>query len=118
VDVQLHVFLTSTLIGGEWSGSRLGRFTPDKASAVLGQIGDVSDPRTGLDDVESRKVLTRIPTPGPSSPWPVAIPTALFRHQQEDRPYRKLDSAEPEPRVSCEEGTLRLQTPNINYKYY
>jgi hypothetical protein len=27
VDVQTHVFLTSALIG-EWSGTRLGRFTP------------------------------------------------------------------------------------------
>jgi hypothetical protein len=28
VDVQIHVFLTSALVGGEWSASRFGRFTP------------------------------------------------------------------------------------------
>jgi hypothetical protein len=28
VDVQIHVFLTSALVGGEWSASRLCRFTP------------------------------------------------------------------------------------------
>jgi hypothetical protein len=25
VDVQIHIFLTSALVGGEWSSSRLGR---------------------------------------------------------------------------------------------
>jgi hypothetical protein len=28
VDVQTHVFLTSALVGGEWSASRSGRFIP------------------------------------------------------------------------------------------
>jgi hypothetical protein len=27
VDVQMHIFLTSALVGGEWSASRPGRFT-------------------------------------------------------------------------------------------
>jgi hypothetical protein len=27
VDVEIHVFLTLTLAGGEWSDSRPGRFT-------------------------------------------------------------------------------------------
>jgi hypothetical protein len=27
VDVYIHVFLTSALVGGEWSASRHGRFT-------------------------------------------------------------------------------------------
>jgi hypothetical protein len=26
LDVQIHVFLTSALVGDEWSGSRPGRF--------------------------------------------------------------------------------------------
>jgi hypothetical protein len=30
IEVQLHSFLTSALDGGEWSTSRLGRFTPGK----------------------------------------------------------------------------------------
>jgi hypothetical protein len=41
VDVQTHIFLTSALLGGEWSASRPGRFTPQ------GKY-----PRAGLDDVE------------------------------------------------------------------
>jgi hypothetical protein len=40
-------------------------------------------PRTSLDDVERKKYLvptgTRTPTPQPSNPQPVAIPTALSR---------------------------------------
>jgi hypothetical protein len=28
VYVQIHIFLTSALVGGEWSASRPGRFTP------------------------------------------------------------------------------------------
>jgi hypothetical protein len=28
MDVYIHDFLTSALVGGEWSASRLGRFIP------------------------------------------------------------------------------------------
>jgi hypothetical protein len=31
VYVQIHVFLTSALVGGEWSASRSGRFAPGKS---------------------------------------------------------------------------------------
>jgi hypothetical protein len=37
MDVQIHIFLTSALAGGEWSASRPGRFTPGKKARV--QIG-------------------------------------------------------------------------------
>jgi hypothetical protein len=46
VDVQIHIFLTSALVGGELSASRPCRFTPDTHF-----IGGV-DPRAGLDDME------------------------------------------------------------------
>jgi hypothetical protein len=35
VDVQIHIFLTSEISGGEWSASRPGRFTAGKVSPVL-----------------------------------------------------------------------------------
>jgi hypothetical protein len=35
MDVQIHVFLTSAQVGGEWSASRPGRFTPGKEPPVL-----------------------------------------------------------------------------------
>jgi hypothetical protein len=56
VDVCLHVFLTSELVGGEWSASFPGCF-------ILGThwIGGWVGPRTDLDEVERRKLL---PLPG------------------------------------------------------
>jgi hypothetical protein len=42
VDVQVHVFLTSALVGGEWSASRPGRFTPRRKSPRSGQRGENS----------------------------------------------------------------------------
>jgi hypothetical protein len=53
VDVQIHVFLTSALVGGEWSALRPGRFTSG-THWIRGWV----DPRAGLDDVEKRKFLT------------------------------------------------------------
>jgi hypothetical protein len=32
VDVYIHIFLTSSLVGGEWSASCLGHCTPGKSS--------------------------------------------------------------------------------------
>jgi hypothetical protein len=58
MDVWIHVFLTSALVGGEWSASRPGRFTPGKEPPVPIWIGDWVGPSTGLDDVEKRKFLT------------------------------------------------------------
>jgi hypothetical protein len=48
---------TSALVGGEWSVSRPGRFTPGERAPGTHLIGWV-DPRAGLDDVEKRKFLT------------------------------------------------------------
>jgi hypothetical protein len=53
VDVDIHIFLTSALAGGEWSTSRPGRFTPGTHG-----IGGWVDPRAGKDDVEKRQFLT------------------------------------------------------------
>jgi hypothetical protein len=52
---EIHVFLTPALVGGGWSASRPG-----------GWVG----PRTGLDDVEVRKLL---PLPGLRTPDPLAV---------------------------------------------
>jgi hypothetical protein len=58
VDVEIHIFLTSTLAGGEWSASRPGRFTPGEIDPGTHWIGDWVDPRTGFDDMGKRKFLT------------------------------------------------------------
>jgi hypothetical protein len=46
-------FFTSAPAGGEWSASRLGRFT-----SGTHWIGCWVDPRAGLDDVEKREFFT------------------------------------------------------------
>jgi hypothetical protein len=53
VDAENHILLTSALVGGEWSASRPGRFTPGNH-----WIGGWVGPRAGLDDMEKRKFLT------------------------------------------------------------
>jgi hypothetical protein len=54
----MHIFLSSALVGGEWSASRLGRFTLVENSPCTYWIGGWVDPRVGLEDVEKRKFLT------------------------------------------------------------
>jgi hypothetical protein len=53
VDVDIHIFLTSVAVRGEWSASRSGRFTPG-----IHWIGSWVGPKAGVDDVEKRKFLT------------------------------------------------------------
>jgi hypothetical protein len=56
-DVEIYISLTSTLVGGEWSTSRPGRFTPGEISPSAHSIGGWVGPRIGLDDMERRKIL-------------------------------------------------------------
>jgi hypothetical protein len=58
VDVQIHIFLTSTLAGDEWSASRPGRFTPGERAPGTHWIEGWVGPKAGLDEVEKRKFLT------------------------------------------------------------
>jgi hypothetical protein len=58
VDVLIHIFLTSALVGDEWSTSRPGRFTPGESAPGTHWIGGWVDLRAGLDDLEKRKFLT------------------------------------------------------------
>jgi hypothetical protein len=60
-------FLISALIGGEWSASHPGRFTPGERAPGTHWIGGWVGPRFGLDDVKKRKFLTL-----PSAVQPVA----------------------------------------------
>jgi hypothetical protein len=53
VDVRIHIFLTSALVGGEWSSSRLREIAPGTY-----WIGGYVGPRAGLDPVAKRKFLT------------------------------------------------------------
>jgi hypothetical protein len=54
------VFLTSSLVGGEWSASRPSRFTLGGRAPSTHWIGGWMSPRSGLDDVEMALTLTNI----------------------------------------------------------
>jgi hypothetical protein len=58
VDVQIQIFLTSALLGGEWSDSHPARFTQGERAPGTHWIGGWVGPRTGLDHVEKRKFFT------------------------------------------------------------
>jgi hypothetical protein len=50
--VQIHIFLTSALAGGEWSASRLYLFTPGERTPGNHWMGGWVGPRAGRNDVE------------------------------------------------------------------
>jgi hypothetical protein len=58
VDEQIYIFLTSALVGREWSASRPCHFTPGERALSTHCIGGWVGPRAGLDNVEKRKFLT------------------------------------------------------------
>jgi hypothetical protein len=58
VDVLIHIFLTSALVGSECLASRPGRYIPDERAPGTHWIGGWLDHKAGLDDVEKRKFLT------------------------------------------------------------
>jgi hypothetical protein len=49
MEIQMHVFLTSTLDGGEWLDSRPGRFTPEETAPDIHLIEGWVGPRTDLN---------------------------------------------------------------------
>jgi hypothetical protein len=60
VDVQINVFFSSAVAGGDWSASRPGRFTPGEKSSGTHRIGGRVGPRIALDDVE-RRIISPLP---------------------------------------------------------
>jgi hypothetical protein len=57
VDVWIHIFLTSALVG-EWSASRPSRFTPVERAFVAHWILVLVGPGVSPDDMVKRKFLT------------------------------------------------------------
>jgi hypothetical protein len=58
VEVYLHIFLPSALVGGEWVVSRPGSFTPEERVDGNHCTGGCVDPRAGPYNVKKRKFLT------------------------------------------------------------
>jgi hypothetical protein len=51
MDIWIHIFLTSALVGGEWSASRPVRISPAERAPGTRWLGDWVHPRAGLDDL-------------------------------------------------------------------
>jgi hypothetical protein len=81
VDVQIHIFLTLILVGGEWLVSRPGQFTPGKKSPRYPLDRRLGGSLNEYGQLGEEKNLaptgTRTPTPWPSSLEPVDILTAI-----------------------------------------
>jgi hypothetical protein len=60
LDVWIRVFMTSELVGREWSASHPGRFTPGEGVSVTNWMGGRVDPRISLDDVENTKISPQL----------------------------------------------------------
>jgi hypothetical protein len=58
VDVQIHIFLTSALVGGDCQLHAPASFTPAERALGTHWIGGWVGPRAGLDDVEKKKFFT------------------------------------------------------------
>jgi hypothetical protein len=70
VDCRSTFFLTSALVGDEWSASCPGRFTSGERGPGTHWIGSWVGLRASLDDVEKRKFLT-LPA---LEPRPLSLP--------------------------------------------
>jgi hypothetical protein len=57
MDIWIRAFLTSALLGGEWSASQPVRFTPEGRAPGTHWVGGWVGPRIGLDDLGNRKIL-------------------------------------------------------------
>jgi hypothetical protein len=69
VDVEMHVFLNSAIVRGEWSASHLGRFTWGERPPGTHWIRGLVVLRTGQNDVEKENIApTWTRTPRPFSP--------------------------------------------------
>jgi hypothetical protein len=76
VDVLIHIFLTSTLVGGKWSALRPGRFTPGKDPTVPNgyEAGWTSESIwMTLEEYILNPPYIRTPVPWSSGPYPVTI---------------------------------------------
>jgi hypothetical protein len=56
VDVLNEAFLIQALVGGEWSASRSGQFTPEERAQNTHWVGGWVGPSEGLGYVDRREI--------------------------------------------------------------
>jgi hypothetical protein len=74
---KTHVFLTLSLVAGEWSASRSGRFTALERTHLTHRIGGWVGPRASLNDMEKLKFSTLSGLELQSLGRPVTIPDCI-----------------------------------------
>jgi hypothetical protein len=62
IDIEIHILLSSALVGSERSATRTCHFTPGEITPGTYCIGVWVGPMAGLDDMVKRKILPRAPT--------------------------------------------------------
>jgi hypothetical protein len=109
--VQIHIFLTSALVRGEWPASRPGRVTPWEITRSAHWRGGLVGPhsRSGPHGEMRIVVLTgnRTPASRPSSPSAVSIPTALPQHSDVYITFN-ITSVAPRLRLALSKGPNRV----------
>jgi hypothetical protein len=88
VDVSIQVFLTSALVGSEWSASYPGHFTAAERAHGTHWIGGRVGPRTGLVEVMNRKILS-LPGLELRSLGPPARSQSLYRLSYSGSQHKK-----------------------------
>jgi hypothetical protein len=58
MDIYIHIFLTSKLVGGDWSASLPCCFTPSERDTSTYWIGGWVSARADLDSTEKTETLT------------------------------------------------------------
>jgi hypothetical protein len=125
VDVQIHIFLTSALAGGEWSASRPFRFIPGETASDSNWIGGWLGPSASMDDVEKRKWLT---LPGLEL-WTHSRPAhsqSLYRLRYQPIRFQSRNSAMMKnfqsinahavtQNIECKSG--QLESDNLSYNF-
>jgi hypothetical protein len=98
--------LTSALHGGEWSASRLGRFTPRERAPGTHWIGGWVGPRDVLDAVVKRKIPSHRRESNPRTPIVQRYTDWAIRHPHIRR-----------TRVNGQWPTKRLYRPARNFAH-
>jgi hypothetical protein len=76
--IKAPQFLTTALVGGEWSASGPGRFAPRRRAPGTHWTRGWMGPGAGVDAVEKRQIYFPCRESNPTI-QPVAIPTELSR---------------------------------------